>query len=172
MSQSSIQSVLKSQYHAALKTLRLTIEQCPDAMWADKADGAAAYWRAAYHTLFFAHLYLSADEQAFVPWARHRQQAVDLAEGNNSDYADITPYTRAEMMEYWRFCDAMIDAGVDALDLSAPTCGFSWYTVGKLEHQFVNIRHIQHHAASLSSRLRLKAGILIAWVGKGAMHTD
>jgi hypothetical protein len=36
-----------------------------------------------------------------------------------------------------------------------------------LEHQIVNIRHIQHHAASLGSRLRRSAGIAINWVGKG-----
>jgi hypothetical protein len=56
------------------------------------------------------------------------------------------------------------------MDLAAPTCGFPWYPMSKLEHQIVNIRHIQHHAGSLSTRLRLKAGILIAWVGKGAVH--
>lgn len=28
-----IRAVLKSQYHAALETLRLDIEQCPDWMW-------------------------------------------------------------------------------------------------------------------------------------------
>ncbi len=32
-------------------------------------------------------------------------------------------------------------------------------------HQIVNIRHIQHHAAALSSRLRRSAGIAIDWVG-------
>ncbi len=28
----NIQSALKSQYHAALKTLRLAVEKCPDAL--------------------------------------------------------------------------------------------------------------------------------------------
>jgi len=28
--------------------------------------------------------------------------------------------------------------------------------------------HIQHHAASLSTRIRLNSGIQVAWVGKGA----
>jgi hypothetical protein len=39
--------------------------------------------------------------------------------------------------------------------------------MGTLEHQLVNIRHIQHHAAILSVRLRKAAGIRIGWVGKG-----
>jgi hypothetical protein len=63
----------------------------------------------------------------------------------------------------------MIDAGVDRLDLSAPQCGFPWYQMPTLEHQIVNIRHIQHHAAALASRLRRSAGIAIQWVGKGGL---
>ncbi len=165
-----IKAALKSQYHASLKTLRLTIGQCPDAIWADPADGPAAFWRAAYHTLFFTHLYLSADEKSFIPWKEHRKEAVDLAIGGNSDFAEITPYTRDQILAYWQVCDAMVDGAVDTLDLSAKTCGFSWYTVPKLEHQLVNIRHIQHHAASLAMRLRIKAAISIAWVGKGSAH--
>ena len=50
-----IRSALKSQYHAALKALRLAIELCPDDRWDDPADGAAAFWRVAYHTLHYAH---------------------------------------------------------------------------------------------------------------------
>jgi len=46
--------------------------------------------------------------------------------------------------------------GVAGLDLSAPQCGFPWYKMPTLEHQIVNIRHIQHHAA-----------VAITWVGKG-----
>ncbi len=77
------------------------------------------------------------------------------------------PFTRNDLLEYWRACDAMIDAGVDALNLSAPQCGFPWYTMSTLEHQIVNIRHIQHHAAALSTRLRRSVGIEIDWVGPG-----
>jgi hypothetical protein len=42
--------------------------------------------------------------------------------------------------------------------------GFSWYRMSKLEHQFVNLRHIQHHAAQLADRLRSAAGVGIKWV--------
>jgi hypothetical protein len=61
----------------------------------------------------------------------------------------------------------MVDARVDALDLSAPQCGFPWYKMTTLEHQIVSIRHIQHHASALSMRLRRSAGIEIDWVGIG-----
>jgi hypothetical protein len=41
--------------------------------------------------------------------------------------------------------------GVDDLDLSATACGFPWHPMPKLEHQLVNIRHIQHHQRRLAA---------------------
>ena len=35
----------------------------------------------------------------------------------------------------------MVDAAVDAMDLTATECGFWWYQVSKLEHQLINLRH-------------------------------
>ena len=164
----NIESALKSQYHAALKTLRYTIEKCPDALWDDPADGAAPFWRVVYHTLFYSHFYLQQDQQSFMPWANHREEAnfIGVLTWENSRLPKpCSPYQRDEVLEYWRICDDMIDRGVDALDLSAPQCGFPWYNMPKLEHQILNIRHIQNHAAALATRLRRTAGISIDWVG-------
>jgi antitoxin (DNA-binding transcriptional repressor) of toxin-antitoxin stability system len=36
--------------------------------------------------------------------------------------------------------------------------------MSKREHQFVNIRHIQHHAAQLIDRVRSSADVRIPWV--------
>ena len=165
-----IRSALKSQYHAALATLRDVIEQCPDSMWNDPGDGAAGFWRVAYHTLFYAHFYLQQRQEGFTPWARHRTavEVLDDIRSNDSRSRESDePYSRSELLEYLAECDRMIDSGVDALDLSAPQCGFPWYQMPTLEHQIVNIRHIQHHAAALSTRLRRSAGIAVDWVGKG-----
>lgn len=164
-----IRAVLKSQYHAALKTLRLAIEACPDEMWDDPDDGPAAFWRVAYHTLFYTHFYLQKDQHSFTPWARQRPDAQCLGDRtwDNRPVSPCEAYTRGDILEYWRECDGLIDAGVDGLDLAAPTCGFPWYPMSKLEHQLVNIRHIQHHAAALATRLRREAGVGVAWVGMG-----
>ncbi len=59
----------------------------------------------------------------------------------------------------------MVDGAVDALDLHNPQCGFPWYKTSKLEHQMVNLRHLQHHAAQLADRLRAALDIGIRWVG-------
>lgn len=73
------------------------------------------------------------------------------------------PYTKAEVLAYWRICDAMVDAAVDSLDLKASQSGFSWYKIPKLEHQIVNIRHIQYHQAQLADRLRVATGAGVGW---------
>jgi hypothetical protein len=163
-----VRSALKSQYHAALKTLRETIEKCPVAMWNDPADAAAPVWRVAYHALFFTHLYLQKNPESFTPWSRAREEAQILEGvpwGNNRPPKPCEAYSRADILDYWQVCDGMIDANIDAMDLSAPQCGFPWYKMPTFEHQIVSIRHIQHHAAALSSRLRRSAGIPIKWVG-------
>jgi DinB superfamily len=164
-----VRSALKSQYHAALKTLREAIELCPDSMWDDPADGPAPFWRVAYHTLFYAHFYLQQTQDDFTPWARHRDEAQFMGSVplENSPPKPCAPYTRDDLLEYWQICDEQIDGGVDSLDLSAAQCGFPWYKMPTLEHQIVNIRHIQHHAAALSTRLRRSAGIAVRWVGSG-----
>jgi hypothetical protein len=162
-----IRRALKHQYHAALKTLRQDIEKCPDSMWNEAVDGTVPFWRVVYHTLFFSHFYLQQDMKDFTPWARAREEAQMIGPivwENSRPPKPCDPYTRDDMLEYWRVCDAMIDSGVEKLDLSAPQCGFPWYKMPTLEHQLVNIRHIQHHAAILSARLR-KNGIGIEWVG-------
>ena len=166
----NIQSALKSQYHASLEALRQAIEKCPEGMWDDPADGQARFWRVTYHALLFTHLYLQRDHLSFTPWARARAEA-ECLDGvpwdHNRPPKPCEPYTREDMLEYWRVCDAMIDAGVESLGLASPDCGFPWYgTMGKLEHQINNIRHVQHHAAALSVRLRRSAGIDIPWVGR------
>jgi hypothetical protein len=164
-----VPSALTCQYHAALKALREAIDLCPEPMWNDPADGRAPFWRVAYHTLFFTHLYLQRDVDSFAPWARGRPEAqcLDGVPWDNwRPPKPCAPYTRGDILEYWGLCDGMIDSGVAALDLSAPECGFPWYHMPKLEHQINNIRHIQHHAAILSARLRRAAGIDIHWVGR------
>jgi hypothetical protein len=54
---------------------------------------------------------------------------------------------------------------VDALDLMSDESGFSWYPIPKLEHQLVNLRHIQHHMAQLADRLRASEAVGIRWIG-------
>jgi len=160
-----MKSALKSQYHAALETLRQCIEQCPDTLWDDKSNTGPPFWRVAYHTIFYTHFYLEKNNKVFAPWKKHRKGADNLGGAKRKPSA-CPAYTRKEILEYWRLCDGMVDEKVEAMDLAADKCGFWWYRMGKLEHQIVNIRHIQHHAAILSQRLRAAGAKRIGWVGK------
>lgn len=165
-----LRDILASQYHAALAMLREAIELCPDLLWTDDSY-ANACWQLAYHTLYYTHLYLQPDEAAFQPWQGQQPevQHPDAIPGREFPDSPLPllpqPYTRDQVLEYWRVCDGMVDDALAALDLGAPTSGFSWYRISKLEHQLVSLRHIQHHAAQLADRLRARAAVGVRWVG-------
>jgi hypothetical protein len=154
----TVRAACKSQYHAALATLRKTIELCPEDLWLDPAP-RNAYWQGAYHALFFGHLYLMPAESDFTPWEHHRKDIQDL--GTSRD-----PYTRDQLLEYADLIDGMVDATLDEVDLDSSDCGFHWYDLPKLEHEILSIRHVQHHAAQLADRLRIHADIGVDWIGK------
>lgn len=52
-----------------------------------------------------------------------------------------------------------------AMDLGAEESGFPWHPMSKLEHQLVNLRHLQHHVGQLNDRLRAGVGEGVDWVG-------
>ena len=137
--------------------LREAIERCPDSEWLSR-DHKNAFWQVAYHVLFFTHLYLQPNETAFVLWSQHH---------GDDDGTGGEPYSKAQVLEYWGFVDRAVDGAVDLLDLERRESGFSWHRMSKLEHQLLNIRHVQHHAAQLADRLRSAADIGIKWVSSG-----
>lgn len=168
-----LRAILKSQLHASLATLRDVVTRCPDDLWLAPGQ-PSAFWQLAYHTVFFGHLYLHQGFDQFERWAGHQKdvQHEDGLPGPADPTSTLPlqpePYTKAQVLEYCALCDAMVDGAVDGLDLSRTECGFAWYSMSKLEHQLVNLRHIQHHAAQLAERLRLATGTSTRWVAKGA----
>jgi len=162
--------VLKSQYHAVLTMLREAIELCPDELWLDTRP-KNAFWQVAYHALFFTHLYLG-DAATFQPWAEHQRdnQNEDGIAGEPDPASTLPlvprPYTKAQALQYWAIIDAMVDGVVDGTDLRRRDSGFSWYTMPKLEHQLLNLRHTQHHVGQLADRLRAACDVHVNWRGK------
>ncbi|MDR7418589.1 MAG: DinB family protein [Armatimonadota bacterium] len=150
---------LKSQYHACLAMLRATVRLCPDDLWFNQDGHANPFWRIAYHTLYYTHLYLQPNNRAFRAWEHHQRGIQRM----DSPLGPRRPYTRAEVLAYGSVCDRMVDDAVDALDLAAPQSGFRWYRMPKLEHQIVNIRHVQYHQAQLADRLRAATGAGVGW---------
>ncbi len=162
-----IKRALIGQYHAGLAMLREPIERCPEALWT--AGGhPCAFWQVAYHALFFTHLYLQPAEADFEPWEHHRQEYQFLESVPWPPFGRPNlgePYSREQVLAYCALCDGLIDEGVARLDLTSRDCGFWWYKLPKLDHQMMNVRHLQHHAADLGERVRVEAGGEFAWFG-------
>jgi len=161
----NLQAVLKHQYHAGMGMLGEAIERCPETLWTDTGY-TNPFWHIVYHTLFYTHLYLQPDEHAFTPWERdipeyHYLGPLPWPPHRVLHISD--PYTKEQLQEYWGLCEAMIDPAVDLLDLTAADCGFSWYSMSKIEHQLSNIRHLQHHTGQLADRVRNVAQSGIEW---------
>ena len=164
-----LKRVLKSQYLASLAMFRDAVERCPEDLWFDQRP-TNAFWQVAYHTIFFAHFYLQPTAEAFEPWERHQAgvQNEDGIAGPPDAGSSLPlipkPYTRQDVLDYCEFVERTLGAAVDRLDLRSSESGFSWYPVSKLEHQFVNVRHIQHHTAQLADRLRAATNQGVQWV--------
>lgn len=156
-----LQTVIVSQYLAALRMLRQAIERCPDDVWDDPAD-ANRYWHIVYHVLFYTHLYLQPREADFKPWRGHRA-GLNRFEARTPLTAPSSP---TDLLAYWEHCAQQVVDRTAQLDPNAPS-GFDWLPIGKLELQFYNIRHIQQHTGELMERLGARAGIGIDWVGQG-----
>jgi len=180
----ALRTILKDQYHACLTMLKSAIEQCPDDLWVS-TEYTNPYWRVVYHTLYFVHLYSRTHAAGFVAWDKHQTGIQDMDDmPAPPDIQELTepahrppsgedlrpqtgkPYSKQEMLEYWQVCDDMVDESIDALDLTSADSGFSWYPISKLEHQIVAIRHIAHHTAQLSDRLRSAIDAGVDWVGR------
>jgi hypothetical protein len=166
-----IRKIIKSQYHASLAMLRETIERCPDELWMSTAS-TNGFWQIAYHAVFFAHLYVLPNAQAFRPWAEHQKdtQNEDGLAGPPDPKSSLPliprPYTRSQVLAYLGITDDMVDDAVNSLDIHNPDCGFPWYkNITKLEHLFISIRHIQHHGGQLADRLRNAVDQGTRWVG-------
>jgi hypothetical protein len=153
--------VIKSQYRASLAMLRQAVEKCPEELWEDTSY-VNPFWHVAFHVLFYTHFYLGPTEADFVPWVKHRDEIVSL----ETPVMELTPYSKADMLEYIAHCLEQVEQQVDAMDLEAES-GFYWLPFDKLELQFYNIRHVMQHTGELCERLGAHGEIEVGWVGMG-----
>jgi len=150
-----IPAILISQYLASLEMLKQTITRCPDSIW-NAASDKNKFWQAAYHALFFTHLYLADSEEAFTPWVKHRNGYEDFGP------QIVEPYDKATVLEYLAFCQQHVAARVPQLKLEE---GFDGRPYNKMELQIYSIRHIMQHTGELMERVGTRAGAQIDWVG-------
>ncbi|MFZ4509165.1 MAG: hypothetical protein ACOYON_15875 [Fimbriimonas sp.] len=155
-----LKTALKHQYHASLAMLKQAVVLCPDEVWV-AGEAPRFFWRIVYHTLFYTNWYMQASSADAQHWEHDRDGAANLHEA--TDFGDA--YTKEQLLQLLDSVDAGVDGLVDVMDLSAPTSGFSWYKMPKLEHQLANLRHIQQHVGQLAEIL-LANGIDTNWFGR------
>ena len=172
-----LREALKEQYHAGLAMLAECVQKCPEDLWLESEHPRPvwrSFWRIAFHSAFFTHLYLGQNAEAFEPWPGRREGIHhDLWHGRG----DVEPYElaenteildRNEILDYLCFVDALINPTIDQLNLDSDETGFAWYgNMSKLSHQLLNLRHLQGHVGQLSEMLMARE-IDTDWVGKSA----
>lgn len=166
----AVKSALTGQFEASLTMLEDALRQCPDDRW-ETPVGDFPFWHAAYHALFYTDLYLTQNLDSFTPQEFHRenyQYFGQLPPPECTPFVASIPYSRETLLEYTSHClqkasEAIAQETVESLN---GPCGFWWYSLPRLEFHLNNIRHVQHHAAQLSLRLRRDADIDVAWVGR------
>jgi len=165
-----LKEVIKSQYFASLEMLKKAITKCPPSLW-NSEDFKNRFRHISYHVFFYIHLYLQDAENQFVPWKKHREYHQFLG---NLPWPPHTkpnigePYTKEEILEYLDLCKNQVEEKISSINLDAES-GFYWLPFKKIELQFYNIRHIQHHAGALIDRLRTRENMGVEWV---AMKSD
>lgn len=154
------------------------VRKCPEDLWTapnpivDDGDRTIyrAYWRIAFHTAYFTHLYMGQNEDAFQPWPDRKsgyfedmwQKPWDIEPYEFPE--DATPATKEEILDYIDYVDSLVDPIIESLDLDSPESGFHWYSnVPKLTHELMNIRHLQGHIGQLSEHL-LARGLDVTWI--------
>jgi len=147
-----MKNAIISQYKASLAMLMDVMEKCPVDLWEDTTY-ESAYWRIAYHTLFFTDLYLSKNEQEFIPWAKHVKGHNNLGwlSPDKQPVVIIPVFSKADLKGYAETIFENIDLRVNNSD--DEDSGFSWLPMKKPELHIYNIRHIHHHIGQLTERL-------------------
>jgi hypothetical protein len=161
---------IANQLDAALCMLDLCVEQCPDAVWISRV-GNLAFCQVVFHALFFTDFYLGdPNEEAFRSQPFHRGNTEIFRDYEElEDRVQVLLYDKPAIKAYLGHCRrkaSEVIAAETGASLQAP-CGFARKEFSRAELYVLNIRHIQHHAAQLSLRVRLDAKESIPWVGSG-----
>jgi len=162
-----VQTILTSQFEAALAMLKQCVQACPSEHYEGKI-AKDSFRTIAYHTLFWVDYYLSPGEDAFeLRDLNHR--------GGDDRVLESSPgLTRDETLSYVEICrQKLVEAlAVETPESLAAPSGFSRFSFSRGELHLYNLRHIQHHTGALSAYLRrvdanLKDSKALSWVRMG-----
>ncbi len=160
---------IANQYEAALCMLSVCIDRCPEDAW-NAPVANLKVCQVAFHTLFFTDFYLGPNADALRRQPFHRDHAPFFRDYEElEDRAQVLLYDKSSIKTYLQHCREKatdVVAAETAKSLAGPS-GFERKTFSRAELHVLNIRHIQHHTAQLSLRLRLDSHQDIPWIGSG-----
>ena len=164
----TLKEALARQFEAAFCTLDACVRAAPLDAW-NAPVANLAFCQVAFHTLFFADYYLGPNPEAL----RGQQFHLDH-QASFRDYEELEDrpqrlfYAKPFLEAYLQHCRDKATRTLVA-ETAETLGGPSWFKhgVSRVEVHVYNIRHIQHHAAQLSLRLRLDFKVEIPWIGSG-----
>jgi hypothetical protein len=161
--------LITNQYEAAFCTLNSCVDRCPEAEW-NASVFQLKFCQVVFHTLFFADYYLGPAEEPLRQQPFHRQHAgVFLDYEELEDRAPVRLYEKSWTQLYLKHCrtkGAEVIRSETAESLHA-MAEFARRTHSRAELHVCNIRHIQHHAAQLSLRLKIDCQRDVPWFASG-----
>ncbi|HEY4328123.1 MAG TPA: DinB family protein [Phycisphaerae bacterium] len=165
----TLAELLAHQYEASLCTLNLAVVRCPESSW----NEPVVKWKfcqAAFHTVFFADVYLQAgdDVAAVKLQAFHIEHKADFRDYEElEDREQVLLYEKPFVSSYLQNTRRKAQAIIahESAEMLAGPSGFRRRKCSRAELHVYNIRHIQHHAAQLSLRLKLDTNVEVPWIG-------
>jgi len=164
----TVLDLTRNQFEAAFCTLNRCIDLCPEESWNEPVVNLK-FCQVAFHTLFFADLYLarSGDLEAFRKQPFHQEHLSFFRDYEKlQDRKQTLLYDLATTTSYLNHCRQKaldVVAAETAESLAGPS-GFDWRDCSRAELHVYNARHIYHHSAQLSLRLRQIGEIDVPWI--------
>ncbi len=145
-----IGQAFQSQYRASLAMLKQAIQKCPPEAWDDPQD-KNRFWFVAYHTLYYAHRYLKAQDKGYARWERRQYSRPGV------------PFSKEEILERCAAVERDVTEQIPLMGLDGKS-GHAGFLGDEVESQLCNLRHIQHHAGELYERLGSRENVKLNWV--------
>src|SRR5579863_4880905 len=154
-----------NQYEAALCTLNACMDRCPQTAWNAPVVNLK-FCQVVFHTLFYADYYLGRSAGAFRTEPFHREHAGVFRDYEElEDRVPVLLYERGWCKTYVDYCRLRVKevVGSETAESLMAQSQFPPKTFSRAELHVYNIRHVQHHAAQLSMRLRIDFKADVPW---------
>ena len=165
----TFKSLITNQYEAVFCMWNTCIDRCPDSRL-DEPIVNLAFCQVAFHTLFFADVYLGRDFDAVRNQAFHNDNTKSFRDYEElEDRKQELLYDRPFLQSYLTHCRTKAPEVIAAetVETLSAASGFPRKDFSRAELHVCNIRHMHHHAAQVSLRLKLDANVDIPWFASG-----